>query len=92
MSLAIVLSTHIRNAYARAVVWILAIGIPAFVGFSRLYRGMHHPTDVLASVVLGIGAILIALLAVRSASGVARLREAATEREPEARERMEVSS
>jgi membrane-associated phospholipid phosphatase len=53
---------------------------------------MHHPTDVLASVVLGIGVILIALLAVRSASGVARLRGTATRSEPEARERMEVPS
>ena len=92
LSLAIVLCAHIRNALARAVVWILAIAIPVFVGLCRLYRGMHHPTDVGASVVLGIGAILIALLAVRSASGVARLRDAATERGPEARERTEVSS
>jgi len=67
VSLAIVISLHIRNAFARTVAWVVAVVVPLFVGISRLYRGMHHPTDVIASVLLGIGAVLIALLAVRVA-------------------------
>jgi undecaprenyl-diphosphatase len=67
VSLAIVISLHIRNAFARAVAWVVAVVVPLFVGISRLYRGMHHPTDVIASVLLGIGAVMIALLAVRVA-------------------------
>jgi membrane-associated phospholipid phosphatase len=67
VSLAIVISLQVRNAFARAVAWFLAVAIPLFVGISRLYRGMHHPTDVIASVVLGTGAVMIALLAVRVA-------------------------
>jgi membrane-associated phospholipid phosphatase len=35
----------------RALSWVLAVALPAFVLFSRLYRGMHWPTDVAASVV-----------------------------------------
>ena len=35
----------------RALSWVLAIAVPAFVLVSRLYRGMHWPTDVAASVV-----------------------------------------
>jgi membrane-associated phospholipid phosphatase len=35
----------------RALVWFLAVVLPAFVLLSRLYRGMHWPTDVAASVV-----------------------------------------
>ena len=31
--------------------WVLAVAVPAFVLASRLYRGMHWPTDVAASVV-----------------------------------------
>jgi undecaprenyl-diphosphatase len=29
-----------------------AVLMPLWVAFSRMYRGMHHPTDVLGSVVL----------------------------------------
>ncbi len=46
-----------RRATARPVVlWttrILAMLMPVAVGLSRVYRGMHHPTDVIASSVLG---------------------------------------
>ncbi len=48
-SLAIVISRHVKNAVVRALVWVVAVALPIFVGLSRLYRGMHHPTDVLAS-------------------------------------------
>ncbi len=74
ISLAIVISVHVRNAFVRTVVWIVALGLPVFVAMSRLYRGMHHPTDVMASVVLGAGALVTALLAVRTASAVAEIR------------------
>jgi membrane-associated phospholipid phosphatase len=74
ISLAIVISMHVRNAFVRAVVWIVALGLPVFVGLSRMYRGMHHPTDVAASILLGAGALVTALLAVRAASAVAELR------------------
>ena len=35
----------------RVLSWVLAVVLPAFVLASRLYRGMHWPTDVAASVV-----------------------------------------
>lgn len=31
----------------------LAVGVPLVVGFSRMYRGFHHLTDVLAGLLLG---------------------------------------
>jgi len=74
ISLAIVISMHVRNAFVRTVVWIVALGLPVFVSLSRLYRGMHHPTDVAASLLLGAGAVVTALLAVRAASAVAEFR------------------
>jgi undecaprenyl-diphosphatase len=39
--------------------------MPALVAASRMYRGMHHPTDVLGSVVLATFWLAAVYLAVR---------------------------
>jgi len=38
----------------RIVARLLAVAMPIAVGLSRISRGMHHPTDVVASFVLGL--------------------------------------
>ena len=43
----------------RALSWLLAVALPAFVLSSRLYRGMHWPTDVAASVVFTVVWLLL---------------------------------
>jgi membrane-associated phospholipid phosphatase len=43
----------------RAVSWFLAVALPLFVLASRLYRGMHWPTDVAASVVFTVTWLLL---------------------------------
>jgi membrane-associated phospholipid phosphatase len=68
--LALVLAMHTHRTGLRALCWLLVL-VPVGVAVSRLYRGMHHPTDVLASVILGVGALLFGLLAVRTGSAVA---------------------
>jgi membrane-associated phospholipid phosphatase len=40
-----------------------------------MYRGMHHPLDTLAGVLMGIAALLLALLLVRVTGVVARRHE-----------------
>jgi membrane-associated phospholipid phosphatase len=50
--------THPRHPL-RALSWVLAVALPAFVLFSRLYRGMHWPTDVAASVVFTLVWLLL---------------------------------
>ena len=79
IGLAVVLASFIRGAAARAAVWTLAVLVPAAVGLSRVYRGMHYPTDVLAGILLAAGALALALLAVRSLSAARqeRLRQEA---------------
>jgi membrane-associated phospholipid phosphatase len=67
VGLAIVVWSVTRSAVARTIAWILAVAVPIVVGLSRMYRGMHHFTDVCASLVLGSAAVACALLATRSA-------------------------
>jgi undecaprenyl-diphosphatase len=43
----------------RALSWFLAVALPSFVLASRLYRGMHWPTDVAASVVFTVTWLLV---------------------------------
>jgi membrane-associated phospholipid phosphatase len=45
----------------------VALAIPLLVALSRMYRGMHHPTDVVAAVLVGIATLVVALAAVRAA-------------------------
>jgi membrane-associated phospholipid phosphatase len=46
----------------RVVVWTLAIGVAAVMGFSRIYLGVHYVSDVLAGWLLGAawaGAVIV---------------------------------
>jgi membrane-associated phospholipid phosphatase len=84
VGLAIILSSHTHPGVVRLSIWTVALLIPIWVGLSRVYRGMHHPSDVAASVLLGIGALLFSRLAVRSAAATAeaRMHRAPPVREP----------
>ena len=59
-----------RRPVVRGIGWVVAIGLALLVGFARVYRGMHHVTDVVAGAALGVGALLVALLVVRVAGVV----------------------
>jgi len=71
VGLAIVISLLVGGMLIRAVVWLVALLLPVAVALSRLYRGMHNPTDVFASVLLGIGCLIVTIVAVRTASAAA---------------------
>ena len=51
--LAVILSVHYVRSRWRVAWWAIAVAIPLTVGGARLYRGMHHPSDVLASLLSG---------------------------------------
>jgi undecaprenyl-diphosphatase len=76
VGLALIVSAHTRLTAIRLAVWVVGIALPVWVGVSRVYRGMHHATDVAASIVLGSGALLLALIASRSAAAAAERRRA----------------
>ena len=51
--------------WGRAVGWTFVLALALAVGTSRVYRGMHHPTDVAAGLLMGAAALAVTLLAVR---------------------------
>jgi membrane-associated phospholipid phosphatase len=65
--LALLITSRIRHTGARVACWVIAVAIPLLVGLSRMYRGMHHPTDVGAGVLVGIATLVVALAAARAA-------------------------
>jgi membrane-associated phospholipid phosphatase len=64
---ALLITSRIRSPSARALCWLVAIAIPMLVALSRMYRGMHHPTDVAAGMLIGIGSLVVAISAARAA-------------------------
>ena len=48
---------------ARTVAWVVVIVFAIGVGTSRVYRGMHHPTDVLLGAVMGAIAVAVTVVA-----------------------------
>ncbi|WP_296667426.1 phosphatase PAP2 family protein [Demequina sp.] len=54
------MATRIRNGAARVTVIVICVLLPIGVALARVYRGMHHPTDVLAGIAVGVTCALIA--------------------------------
>ena len=55
----IVVCWHTRHRVVRAIFAFVAVAAPLAVGFSRAARGMHHPIDVVAGILVGVGALLV---------------------------------
>lgn len=56
--LAVLALSRIRGPWRRVVAGLLLL-VPLLVGVSRLYRGMHHPTDVAGGMLNGALSVLI---------------------------------
>ncbi len=60
VGIALVIAWHTRDSWARWPIVALLVAVPLSVALSRLYRGMHHPSDVLAAFVNGGLCVVIA--------------------------------
>ncbi|MDX6628003.1 MAG: hypothetical protein QOH00_249 [Gaiellales bacterium] len=72
VGLALLISARVRDRRLMIVTWVLGIVLPLVVALSRMYRGMHHPLDAAAGVLMGLAALAIALFAARVAGEAAR--------------------
>ena len=75
VGLALIISSLVQSRIVRVLAWTVAVTFPVAVALSRLYRGMHHPTDVIASALAAFACLAFALLATRTATAVAEARD-----------------
>lgn len=57
--IALILSMRARRASHAVAWWALLLVVPVAVAISRVYRGMHYPSDTAASFILGLGCLWI---------------------------------
>ena len=60
-TIALIVSETARSFVWLALTRLAAVLMPIAVGFARVYRGFHHPTDVFFGVLLGCAALIIAI-------------------------------
>lgn len=65
LTLAVILAAGEPRRDVRALIFACAVAVTLAVGLSRVYLGVHWPTDVLAGWVLGAGIALVAMTALK---------------------------
>lgn len=59
VGIAVVLAWHLRSTWLRRSTIVLLVVIPLSVALARLYRGMHHPSDVVTGLLNGLACVAI---------------------------------
>lgn len=64
-SLAIICMRLIQNKWKTGLIWFLAFSVSFMIGWSRIYLGVHFPSDVVAGFVAGAAWLSISALVLR---------------------------
>ena len=65
-SIAAIILWHSRHRWIKVVAVVICAAVPLMIAGSRVYRGMHYPTDVLAGLLLGAIWLTVVILYVRT--------------------------
>jgi undecaprenyl-diphosphatase len=71
----LLVASQLHNTAVRVVTVVLGVGIPLFVAWARMYRGMHHFSDVVAGLLMGLGAVTILVFAARASRAASERRD-----------------
>jgi undecaprenyl-diphosphatase len=77
--LLLLLGSWVGRRWFAALALALTVAFALFVGWARMYRGMHHLTDTAAGVVMGLLALGVIVLAARAATAAANARDVRSE-------------
>ncbi|MEV4636694.1 phosphatase PAP2 family protein [Actinoplanes sp. NPDC049548] len=69
-AIAVLLVPRLRAYWWRWIFVVLAVVMPLGVAVSRMYRGMHHPTDMLGAAMLTAGWLTVLYFSIRPNAGV----------------------
>jgi len=56
---AIVIAWHTRHVWLKWLLVLLGVLVPIVVATCRMYRGMHYPTDIATSILLGLSLLAV---------------------------------
>ena len=75
-AVAAIILWHSRHRWIKVVAVVVCAAVPLLIASSRVYRGMHYPTDVLVGVLLGAIWLTVVIFYVRTHDAGGRRRAA----------------